>query len=94
METYREQIIECINGLWQARINVFGSILSIAMTHHMKDIHDSFDIGNVFEFEYAHFEDIEDESLQQLIILSKSMDDTINHLMHVNGIGKDEVDLD
>lgn len=94
MEAYRDQIIECINNLWKARIDLFGSIVSISMTHHLKDINDAFEIGDVFEFEYAHFEDIEDENIQQLITLCKNIDDTINHLMNENEIGKNEVDID
>lgn len=94
MKTYREQIIDSINELWEARVKVFGCLVSLAMTNHLKEINDAFDIGDVFEFHYAHFEDLEDDNIQRMLALCKSMDETISHLMSINGIRNDEVDLD
>ncbi|GHB52815.1 MULTISPECIES: hypothetical protein [Mongoliitalea] len=94
MDTYREQLINSINELWEARVKVFGCIVSLAMTNHLKEINDAFEIGDVFEFQYAHFEDIDDSNIQSMIALCKEMDDTISRLMNINGIGKDEVNLD
>ena len=93
MKIYREQIIESINELWEARVKVFGCLVSLAMTNQLKEIDDTFEIGDVFEFQYAHFEDLEDENIQNMLALCKSMDDTISHLMNINGIQNDEVDI-
>ncbi len=94
MDTYREQLIHSINELWEARVKVFGCIVSLAMTNHLKEINDAFEIGDVFEFQYAHFEDIDDSNIQSMIALCKEMDETISSLMNTNGIGKDELNLD
>lgn len=94
MKTYKEQIIDCINELWEAREKVFGSMVSLAMGTHLKEINDAFEIGEVFEFQYAHFEDIDDTNIQRLIALCKEMDETISSLMNINGIDLTEVKID
>lgn len=94
MKTYREQIIDCINELWEARVKAFGCMVSLAMGTHLKEINDAFAIGEVFEFQYAHFEDIDDTNIQRLIALCKEMDETISSLMNINGIDLTEVKID
>ncbi|WP_209332333.1 hypothetical protein [Lunatimonas salinarum] len=94
MKTYREQLIDCINELWEARVQVFGCLVSFAMETHLKEIDDAFEIGEVFEFQYAHFEDIDDTNIQRLIALCKEMDETISSLMNINGIDITEDKID
>lgn len=94
MKTYREQIIDTINELWEARIKVFGLLVSMAMSNDYKELDEAFEIGEVFKFQYAHFEDLDDVNIQKMISLCKSMDETINSLLNLNGIDKVEVDID
>ncbi|AFL83249.1 hypothetical protein Belba_0592 [Belliella baltica DSM 15883] len=94
MKTYREQIIDTINELWEARIKVFGLLVSMAMSNDYKELDEAFEIGEVFKFHYAHFEDLDDVNIQKMISLCKSMDETINSLLNLNGIDKEEVDID
>ena len=75
-------------------MKVFGCVVSMAMKNQLKEINDVFEIGDVFEFHYVHFEDLEDSNIQNMIHLCKSMDKTINQLMNINGIAKEEVNLD
>lgn len=93
MNTYREQIIETINELWSARIKVFGCIVTLAMSNDYKDLNETIEIGEIIEFQYAHFEGIEDTNIQKMISMCKDMDETINSLMNLNGIGMEEVDI-
>lgn len=93
MKTYKEQIIDTINELWEARIKVFGLLVSMAMSNDYKEINDAFEIGDIVNFEYAHFEGITDTNIRALISLSKQMDQTIETLMNINGIQKEEVNL-
>ncbi|MFN3800184.1 hypothetical protein [Belliella pelovolcani] len=93
MKTYKEQIIDTINELSEARNKVFGLLVSMAMSNDLKEIDDAFEIGDVFNFEYAHFEDLVDPNIQALISLSKQMDQTIETMMNINGIKANEVNL-
>jgi len=74
-------------------VKVFGCVVSLAMTNHLKEIDDAFEIGDVFEFQHAHFEDLEDNNIQNMLALCKSMDEIISQLMNINGIQNDEVDI-
>jgi hypothetical protein len=93
MKTYKEQIIDSINELWEARNKVFGLLVSMAMSNDLKEIDDAFEIGDIFYFEYAHFEDISDPNIQALISLSKQMDQTIETMMNINDIKANEINL-
>lgn len=85
MKTYKEQIIDCIDELWEARVKVFGSMVSLAMGTHLTEINDAFEIGEVFEFQYAHFEDIDHTNIQRLIALCKELDETTSSRITITG---------
>lgn len=92
MKTYREQIIESINELWIARNKVFACIVTMAMSNDFKELDEAFEIGEVFEFQYAHFEDLEDANIQKMIELCKNMDETIASMMGMNGINEKDLE--
>ena len=58
--TYREQIIETINNLIEARHINFEQVLNLAMSNEFSYLKDAFDQGDIYSFSLNHFEDMED----------------------------------
>ncbi|TDX86064.1 hypothetical protein [Epilithonimonas xixisoli] len=93
MITYREQIIETINNLIEARQIVFEQIINLAMSDELKHLQDAFDEGDVYSFSLKHFENLEDENIQNLVKLCQTNEQTIFSMMNTNGIKDEEVNL-
>lgn len=69
--TYREQIIETINNLIEARNIIFEQILNLAMSNEFSHLKDAFDQGDVYSFSLNHFENMEDVNVQKIVKLCK-----------------------
>ena len=93
MITYREQIIETINILIEARQIIFEQIVNLAISGELKHLQDAFDEGDVYSFSLKHFENMEDENIQNLAKLCKTNEQTIFSMMNINGIRDEEVNL-
>jgi hypothetical protein len=94
MKTYRNQIIEVVNKLIDAREIIFNQIVNLAMSNEFGHLHDTFDENDVYTFSLKHFEDIKDVNVQHLVKLCKKTEETIFALMNLNGIKNEEVNLD
>ena len=91
--TYREQIIETINNLIEARNIIFEQILNLAMSNEFSHLKDAFDQGDVYSFSLNHFEDMEDVNVQKMVKLCKKTEENIFTLMDLKGINENEVNL-
>ncbi len=91
--TYREQIIEAINNLIEARHIVFEQILNPAMSNEFNHLKDAFDQGDVYSFSLNHFEDMEDVNVQKMVELCRKTEETVFTIMDLNGINENEVNL-
>lgn len=69
--TYREQIIETINNLIEARHIIFEQILNLAMSNEFSHLQEAFDQSDVYSFSLNHFEDMEDVNVQKMVKLCK-----------------------
>ena len=93
MSDYRNQILETIENLIDAREIIFTQIINLAMTGEMKHLKDAFDVDDVYSFNMKHFETVQDENVQKLVLLCKQTEGTIFSLMNLNGINENEVNL-
>lgn len=91
--TYREQIIETINNLIEARNVIFEQILNLAMSNEFSHLKDAFDQGDVYSFSLNHFEDMEDVNVQKMVNLCRKTEETVFTIMDLNGISENEVNL-
>lgn len=91
--TYREQIIETINNLIEARNVIFEQILNLAMSNEFSHLKDAFDQGDVYSFSLNHFEDIEDVNVRKMVSLCRKTEETVFTIMDLNGISENEVNL-
>jgi hypothetical protein len=93
MKTYREQIIETINNLIEAREIIFEQIVNLAMTNEYEHLQDAFADGDVYSFSLKHFENMEDVNIQNLVKLCIKTEKTIYSIINLNGIEENEVNL-
>jgi len=91
--TYREQIIETINNLIEARNIIFEQIINLAMSNEFSHLKDAFDQGDVYSFSLNHFEDMEDVNVQKMVNLCRKTEETVFTIMDLNGISENEVNL-
>ena len=91
--TYREQIIETINNLIEARNIIFEQILNLAMSNEFSHLKEAFDQGDIYSFSLNHFEDMEDLNVQKMVKLCRKTEETIFTIMDLNGVNENEVKL-
>ncbi len=91
--TYREQIIQTINNLIEAREIMFEQIVNLAMSNEYKHLQDAFEQGDVYSFSLNHFEKMDDVNVQKLVKLCRRTEECIFTIMDLNGINKNEVNL-
>ena len=90
---YREQIIETINNLIEARQLIFEQIVNLAMSNEYKYLQDAFEQGDLYDFCLNHFENMEDVNVQKLVSLCKINEETVFTIIDLNGINKNEINL-
>ncbi|MGV4414289.1 hypothetical protein [Chryseobacterium sp. T1] len=93
MKTYREQIIEKINNLIEAREIIFEQIVNLTMLNELSHLEGAFDKGDIYSFSLKHFKDVEDVNVQKMLRLCKITEETIFTIMDLNGISENEVNL-
>ena len=91
--TYREQIIETINNLIEARNIIFEQILNLAMSNEFSHLKEAVDQGDIYSFSLNQFEDMEDVNVQKMVKLCRKTEETIFTIMDLNGVNENEVKL-
>lgn len=91
MNNHRDQILETIENLIEARNIIFSQIVNLAMSGEMNHIASAFEVGDEYSFVLSHFEDVNDVNVQRLVSLCKKCEETIFSLMNLNGISENEV---
>lgn len=92
-KTYREQVIDSINSLIDARQTIFNQIVDFALSNEFNDINDAFDVGDTYSFSLIHFEDAKDINLVKLIEICESIEQTTFTLMNLNKIDEGELNF-
>lgn len=71
---YRKSLIETANYLIEVRHNLLGNALNVAMNNELKEIDSAFDEGDQYTFQLAHLENSDDNNLQKIVELIKSIE--------------------
>lgn len=91
MKTYRDQLIDVINNLCEARGIVFEQIISLGKQNESKEIVDFFDKVNSYSFDLDHFDTSSDANLAKIVELCKNIQDTVESLMDLNQIEEEDL---
>lgn len=90
----RQEITDTLNSLISVRHTIFEHIINLAMTGEMSHLEDAFKRGDTYHFSLAHFEDVEDPTIQKLVRLCTQTEETLFSIMDLNGISGQEIDLE
>ncbi|MEZ0538079.1 hypothetical protein [Fibrella arboris] len=90
-KTYREQLVDIINSLCEAREIVFGQIVNFGMQNELKEIDEVFAVGDTYNFSIEHFETSNDTNLVKVFELCKKIQETVESLMNLNLIEEEDL---
>lgn len=91
--TYREQIIDAINGLLEGRNVIFQEILDLALNNEYSHLLDYLDPEDNYLFYLNQFEDMEDINLRHMVDTCRKLEETIFWMIEFNDIDEDEIFL-
>lgn len=88
---YRHYIIKTLETLEDSHGYIFAELLNLASTGEMKEIMSAFEDGDMYDFEYEHFEDLHDPNIQKLIAILKNLEMTFKEIKEDNNILSEEM---
>ncbi|MDM1050144.1 hypothetical protein [Sphingobacterium hotanense] len=91
MKAYRHYVIKTLEALENSHGYIFAQLLNLASSGEMKDIMLAFETGDTYDFQYAHFEDLQDTNIQKLIGLLRHIDQTFKTIKEENNILGEEI---
>lgn len=89
---YRKELITTCKALMVADREIFTAALNLAMSGEFKEVNESFEIGDSFEFEWGYFENCADVNLAKLLETHHSISATLESLININNIKEEELD--
>jgi len=63
MKDYRHYIIKTLEVLEDSHGYIFAELLNLASTGEMQGIMSAFESGDSYDFQYEHFEDLDDKNI-------------------------------
>jgi len=91
MKEYRHYVIKTLEVLENSHGYIFAELLNLSSSGEMQDIMSAFDSGDTYDFQYAHFEDLQDTNIQKLIGLLRHIDETFKTIKEENNILGEEI---
>jgi hypothetical protein len=89
-KTYRDNLIVAVNNLIEFENNLFNDLLNVAMSNEYKEIDDTFEIGDEFNFSLEHFENSNDQNVIKLVNLIKEIRQSVETIMNINNIKEND----
>ena len=83
---YRKQLIDSCITLQIADRELFIAALNLAMSGELKEVNEVFDTGDVFKFEWGHFDNCSDVNLAKIVKVHQSISSTLESLININNI--------
>ncbi|GAB1449115.1 hypothetical protein MASR2M44_21380 [Bacteroidota bacterium] len=90
--TYRERLIQAVNGLKEIQIEAFGHLVSVAMEGEFSDLNERFEIGEEVKFDLEMFADCKDQNVKILYDAVVELSLAYEKIMNINGIKESELE--
>jgi hypothetical protein len=87
---YRDTLVEAVALLAEMEQRLFTCMINTGMTGVYEDIHQAFELGDVYHFELAQFEDTSDSNLSLLVELLKQTASCRTSLVNLNNLPEPE----
>jgi len=89
---YRNSVVEVTKYLVGFRHELFGKALNFAMDHELNEIDGVFNEGDTFVFELDHLDNSDDQTLQKLVDLIRTIDGTLHSICNIHNIEDSELE--
>lgn len=89
-DEYRKKLIDAVQNLSDCKNEIFTSLINVAMLGEFKDIHEAFEVGDIYEFEIEQFKDSKDINVEKMVLLYEFMSETMESIMNINAIENPE----
>lgn len=91
MKDYRHYVIKTLEVLEDSHGYIFAELLNLASTGEMQEIMSAFESGDSYDFQYGHFDDLEDKNIQKLIVVLRLLEKTFKEIKEDNNILSEEI---
>ena len=89
---YREHIVITYQHLLDFHQRLFTRIICVGMSGELKEIQDTFEVGDSYHFENDQFRDLKDVNVHKLIRFYDQLEEVMNSLANLNGITEEELE--
>ena len=89
---YRENIVITYQHLLDFHQRLFTRIICVGMSGELKEIQDTFEVGDSYHFEIDQFRDLKDVNVHKLIRFYDQLEEVMNSLANLNGITEEELE--
>jgi hypothetical protein len=88
-----KEIIIAVKNLIEAREIIFTQIVNLAMLEEFSEISNTFEVGEKYSFELAHFKNSKNINIKKLVSLCKKTEQTIFTLININALDDNKFNL-
>lgn len=92
MTEYRKTIISTYKYLLTVREELLAHSINIAMNGAMKDINESFEIGDTYQFDLEQLKGTNDTNLNMVVNLAEELEKLMFSLENLNTITEDDLE--
>ena len=92
MTEYRKTIISTYKYLLTVREELLTHSINIAMNGAMKDINETFEIGDTYQFDLEQLKGTSDRNLNMMVSLAEKLENLMLSLENFNTITEDDLE--
>ena len=85
-ENYRQNLIYALENLVKVNESVYQSIIDLAMQGELKAFNDAVPLGEVHQFDYDLFKNMDDKNIQSLIEVIDKVHEVYHSIANINSI--------
>jgi hypothetical protein len=89
-ENYRQNLIHALENLVTVNESVYQSIIDLAMQGELKAFNDTVPLGEVHQFDYELFKNMDDKNVQLLIEVIDKVHEVYHSIANINSIELNE----
>ncbi len=94
VDIYRANLIESYKMLLNYHKEIFDCAINLGMAGELKEIDESFDVGDIYHFDIEQLKGHNDVNLNIFIELYEKLNDTLNTIANINAISEDELNTE
>lgn len=91
MDKYRNHLVNAIKNLMEAEQMLFTSALNVAWTGELSHLADSYENGDIIEFDLPLLNSVDDLNVKKIVALLRPLTEVAEYLKNLNKITDEEL---